>query len=361
MITLALACSASLPAQVQHRDLKSGRKQIRSLVLMPIQVHLTRVSLKGAEPMNQEARDTELPLTLEIEAVLRDLGYQLDVGSLSNETLAKDADQRYTVDDLQKKFDAELQLMHRKSKGVRRGRFTLGDDVVKLPLRDSVDALLFVRARGQVLTGNKRAFDALAPSLTNDTTLMDFGLVDARTGDVLYFAKSKMSADIQQDSEEVAAGIARAFMDLPKITSSSPPVGQIAPPAAADGPVAATEAGKTHDPTTPALPSANAPASGMQARRLRLSHVVLKGMLIRQVAPEYPEIASMNHVEGEVVMRVVIDRNGQVGETAVVSGPAQLIPAATSAVKQWRYRPFTVNGQVFEVETQIVATFKIGR
>ena len=60
-------------------------------------------------------------------------------------------------------------------------------------------------------------------------------------------------------------------------------------------------------------------------------------------------------------MRVVIDRNGEVAEVVVVSGPVQLIPAATSAVKQWRYRPFTAKGQIFEVETQIVITFKIGR
>ena len=86
----------------------------------------------------------------------------------------------------------------------------------------------------------------------------------------------------------------------------------------------------------------------------------MKGTLIKQVAPEYPQTAKENLVHGDVVMRVVIDRTGQVTNVAVVSGPIELISAATSAIKQWRYRPFTVRGQVFEVETKIVATFKIG-
>ena len=359
-ITLGLACITALPAQVQHRDLKSGTKQIRSLVLMPIRIDLTKVTLKGAEPMNEEAHDAELPLRLEIEAALRDLGYPLDVKSLANETLAKDADRRYTVDDLQRKFDAELKLMHRKSKGVRKGRFSLGDDVARLPLSDTVDGLLFVRVRGQVLTANRIKFGTFVPDARSNTALLDFALVDARTGDVLYFGKSRIMADIREDSEEVAAGIAKALMDLPKASPSSLAAFQNAPRATADG-TAAIQPGKPPELTVAPLPSANVSGSNLQARPIRLSHRVLKDMLIEKVAPEYPGIASMNHVEGEVEIRALIDRNGRVVETKTLSGPPQLVAAATSAVKQWRYRPFTVEGQAFEVETNIVVTFRLGR
>jgi TonB family protein len=364
---LILACVVFLPAQVAHRDLKSGKKRIRLIVLAPIQVNLTKMSMKGAESMMDEAHNMELPLTLEIETAMQDLGYTLDVESLSHEALARDADQRYAVDDLQKKFDAELQLMHRKSKGVRKGRFSLGDEVAKLPLNDQVDALLFVRAHGQVLTENKKAFGTFVAGSRSDFTVMDFGLVDARTGEVLYFARSKMAESLVQDTEEVAAGIAGAFADLPKVSpsafgASSLPVRQDPLTSTADAaPTTAMESGNAAESRAPMLPSADVPESGLQARRLRLSHVVMKKMLIRQIAPEYPGIASSNFVHGDVVMRVVIDRNGQVAEVAVLSGAMQLISAATSAVKQWRFRPLTVKGQVFEVETQIVITFKIGR
>ena len=68
----------------------------------------------------------------------------------------------------------------------------------------------------------------------------------------------------------------------------------------------------------------------------------------------------MNHIQGEVSMRIVIDRNGQVIECKDLSGPVALTSAASSAVKQWRYRPFTVNGQTFEIETAVTLTFKLG-
>ncbi len=367
VIMLILACVVSSAAQVEHRDLKSGKKRIRLIVLAPIQVTLTKMSMKGPEPMMDEARNVELPLTLEIEAAMQDLGYALDVETLSHEALAKDADLRYGVDDLQKKFDAELQLMHRKSKGVRKGRFSLGDEVAKLPLNDQVDALLFVRAHGQVLTESKKAFGTFVAGSRSEFAVMDFGLVDARTGDVLYFARSKVEANLVEDSEEVAAGIAEAFADLPKVSpsalgASSLPVRQDPLASTADAPpTTATEFAKPAESTALVPPTTDVPESGLQARRLRLSHVVMKRMLIRPVAPEYPGIAISKFVHGDVVMRVVIDRNGQVAEVAVVSGPKQLVPAATSAAKQWHYCPFTVKGQVFEVETQIVMTFKIGR
>jgi TonB family protein len=360
VLTLLLACITPLPARVEHRDLKSGKKQIHSLALMPIYVDLSKVSMKGAEPMHEEARETELPLTLEIAAVLRDLGYQLDVDSLSKENLARDTDQRYAVDDLQKKFDAELGLMRRKPKGVRKGRFTLGDEVAKLPLTDKVDTLLFVRASAQVMTENRKAFGAAVRSMGNDTTVMDFGLVDTKTGDVIYFAKSKVVANIMLDSEEISEGITKAFADLPRAGASLPPAPQNAPPANVPE-SAATESGRLPGPANASSPVAIAPDSGQQPGRLRLSHGVMKDMLIKRVAPEYPGIASMNQIQGDVVMEVVIDKNGQVGQVKFLSGPVQLAPAATSAVKQWRYRPFTVNGQGYEVETQITLTFQLGR
>jgi hypothetical protein len=55
----------------------------------------------------------------------------------------------------------------------------------------------------------------------------------------------------------------------------------------------------------------------------------------------------------------VIDKMGKVSDVKVESGAIQLIPAATAAVKQWRYRPLTLNGQIFEVETQITETFQV--
>ena len=108
------------------------------------------------------------------------------------------------------------------------------------------------------------------------------------------------------------------------------------------------------------LPIVDVPGQDAHPRRIRVSHAVLKGMLVRSVRPEHPGIASTNFVHGDVVMRVVIDTQGRVAEVKATSGPIQLIPAATSAMKQWRYRPVTLNGQTFEVETEITFAFGLG-
>lgn len=350
VVALMLAYCGLLPARAQHRDLKSGKKQLHSIALMPIQVELNRMSMKGVEPMMAEAQQAELPLKLEIQAVLRDLGYELDMDFLSTEGVVGDAEQRYAVDNLQKKFDAEMQVMRRKSKDVRKGRFSLGDEVARLAVREKTDALLFARVRGKVLTENKRAFGAFVAGTTNDTVMMDFGLVDARTGLVLYFAKAKATADILSQPEEIGACIAQAFIDLPQSLAQNSGSTSAAE-TSLSGPSSLSSGQFTGDMTSD---------SWVETRRLPLSHRVLKGTLVKQVPPEYPGIASMNHIEGDVAMRIVIDTSGQVSEVKVLSGPPPLVPAATSAIKQWRYRPFVIKGKPFEVETRVVMTFGMG-
>jgi hypothetical protein len=216
VVSLFLSCATFALAQFEHPDLKSGKKQVRSMVLMPVQVEITKVGMKGAEPMMEESRQTEQALTPVIGTVLHNLGYKLDMESLSRGTLEKDPDLRYTVDDLQKKFDEELKQMNRKSKDVRKGRFTLGDEVAKLPAGEKVDALLFVRAEGEVLTGGKKAFGWLVTGAAFDTAMMHFGVVDARTGDVLYFAKPVMVKNIAKKSEEAAGSVKKSFKNFVK-------------------------------------------------------------------------------------------------------------------------------------------------
>jgi len=157
--------------------------------------------------------------------VLKELGYKVDQESLAPAVLQKDPDLRYTVDDLQKKFDDELQLMNRKSKDVRKGRFTLGDEVTKLPAGDGVDALLFVRAEGEVLTGGKKTFGFLVTGDVNDVVMMHFGVVDAKTGDVLYFAKPVALRNIAKDAEKTAGAVKKSFKNLVK---ASPGEGAVA-------------------------------------------------------------------------------------------------------------------------------------
>jgi hypothetical protein len=213
---LVLLCCAGALAQFEHPDLKSGKKRVQSLLLMPVQVQLTRRSMKGSEPMMEESRQTEQALTPVVVNVLAQLGYKVDQNSLSPDVLGKDTDLRYTVDDLQKKFDDELARMNKKAKDVRKGRFTLGDEVAKLPAGEGVDALLFVRAHGQVLTGGKKAFGALVTGGIYDTAFMHFGVVDSKTGDVLYFARPVALRNIAKDADKTSGVVKKSFKNFAK-------------------------------------------------------------------------------------------------------------------------------------------------
>ena len=77
--------------------------------------------------------------------------------------------------------------------------------------------------------------------------------------------------------------------------------------------------------------------------------------------PAYPEIARRAGVQGEVVLMAVIDQQGAIQELQVKSGHPMLVTAATNAVRQWKYRPFRLNGAAIEVETQITVRFAMNR
>jgi hypothetical protein len=217
-LVAAMVLLWSIPAlaQFEHPDLKSGKKRVHSILFMPAQVRLIKVGMKGAESMTEESRQTELELSSVIGTVLQQLGYKVDQEALAPAVLDKDSDLRYTVDDLQKKFDDELRRMGRKAKDVRKGRFTLGDEVTKLPAGEGVDALLFVRANGQVLTGGKKAFGYLVTGQIFDMAFMQFGVVDAKNGDVLYFARPVAFRNLAKDSEKTERVIKKSFKNFAK-------------------------------------------------------------------------------------------------------------------------------------------------
>ena len=93
--------------------------------------------------------------------------------------------------------------------------------------------------------------------------------------------------------------------------------------------------------------------------RVRISGGVTKGLLIQRVEPTYPTLARAARVQGDVILSAVIDTNGQIQNLQLVSGHPMLVPAAIAAVKQWRYKPYLLNGQPVEVETTITVIFTL--
>lgn len=82
--------------------------------------------------------------------------------------------------------------------------------------------------------------------------------------------------------------------------------------------------------------------------------------LIQRISPEYPAVARAGHVQGTVVIEAVIDATGNVVSEHAVSGPGLLIPAALSAVQQWKYEPTYLNGKPVELAMEVTVSFHLG-
>ena len=94
-------------------------------------------------------------------------------------------------------------------------------------------------------------------------------------------------------------------------------------------------------------------------QRVRVSQGVSQGLLIKKVQPPYPPLARQARIQGNVVLQAEISKDGTIQNLRLMSGHPMLAPAAIEAVKQWRYKPYFLNGEPVEVETQITVIFSL--
>src|SRR6266571_1306699 len=93
--------------------------------------------------------------------------------------------------------------------------------------------------------------------------------------------------------------------------------------------------------------------------RVRVSQGVTQGLLIRKVQPTYPPLARQARIQGAVLLQAEISKDGTIQNLRLISGHPMLTSAAIDAVKQWRYKPYILNGEPVEVETQITVNFTL--
>jgi TonB family protein len=92
------------------------------------------------------------------------------------------------------------------------------------------------------------------------------------------------------------------------------------------------------------IPVASAP--------LHVSEKDMRHLVLKKAHPVYSQFMLETRIQGTVVLRVIVDKSGVPIKVSVVSGHPVLIPAAIDSAKQWRYKPFLVNGNPVEVETE---------
>jgi protein TonB len=87
----------------------------------------------------------------------------------------------------------------------------------------------------------------------------------------------------------------------------------------------------------------------------------MEGNLIRRVQPTYPVPAKAAGIQGTVLLKAIIGRDGKIEKVQVLTGHPLLVKAAVDAVSQWLYRPYLLNDQAVEVETEVTVNFILGR
>jgi periplasmic protein TonB len=137
-------------------------------------------------------------------------------------------------------------------------------------------------------------------------------------------------------------------------------------PAAAEAPqVAAPDAlgfGANSDEKTISGLVSNASVSVPRAvaqQTVRVSQGVSQGLLSKRVQPVYPAQAMQMRVQGAVQLQATIAKDGSVANLKVLSGDGMLSRAAIEAVRQWQYKPYYLNGEPIEIQTQITVNFKL--
>jgi protein TonB len=116
---------------------------------------------------------------------------------------------------------------------------------------------------------------------------------------------------------------------------------------------------KATDSALANIVSSNVPVPKPAPEALKISEGVTQGLLIKKIAPTYPSAALKLRKQGTVELLATVSKTGSITKLQVLRGESILSQAAIEAVRQWKYRPFLLNAEPVEIETQITIHFKL--
>jgi TonB family protein len=191
------------------------------------------------------------------------------------------------------------------------------------------------------------ASQTLAPK-TAAATAADKPSAGSGNSPVLRIAASSGPGSKKQDAAPalVMSSAARSTTQAPAEESAPPPPNPLSLASANDSALNGLMSS-----AEPSLPKAT-------MATLRISQGVSQGLLIKRVQPTYPQAALAIHAQGAVQIEATINKDGSVTNLKVLGGDPILAHAALEAVRQWRYKPYYLDGAPVEIQTQITVNFK---
>ena len=207
----------SANAQYLHPSVVEKKVTIRSAVILPAKVEIVKESAKGSEMMVAESADISGSV---MEAVGQALQKKkITVAPNPFEPAALDETRKYTLADIQTRYDALLPKLVDKSKDIKKARFTLGDEVMLLNVHKDADVLVFIRGQGRMFTKGKTAFSLINIfNLDFPFAQITVGVVDAHSGEVLAFTKPMSASKVLKDKKALNKMIEKSLKKLPAAT-----------------------------------------------------------------------------------------------------------------------------------------------
>src|SRR5262245_34804502 len=218
LLAPVLAMGQRLHPRLKEAKPGGDKLVISRVVILPAQVSLVKDGMKGAEPLEKEAAAATPIIEKALAKALTAKNLTVIDSPFGAETLQNDEKLKYALADVQRNYNELLPKIMKKQKDVEKGRFSLGDQVLLLNQDDNIDAFVFVTATGQRKTGGKKALGAvlLNPLLMMRFYLVNIGIADARTGEVLAHTLVVTVFDIgKEDDKKLVGFLTNGLKKLP--------------------------------------------------------------------------------------------------------------------------------------------------
>jgi len=219
VVLVVVSGSHRINAQFIHPKIKSKETTIRTVVVMPAKINVVRDSMKGPEGMAAESDELSVRVEKMVAEVLskRKNVTTLPIPGAAAAPADGDSQQKYNVADFQTKFDELLPKIMKKRSDVKKGRFSMGDEVLNLNLEKGADAIVFIRGAGKKLTGGKTAMRWLVGGVVPAYLRLQIGIVDARNGEVLLYTDPDLAGDPTTAIDRLRKALEEGFKKLPEV------------------------------------------------------------------------------------------------------------------------------------------------
>jgi hypothetical protein len=191
-------------------------RPIRTVLLMPAEVQVMKSGVKGSESMTTESDAFGQRITQMLVQQFAAAKVHVLPDPFSTDALKQNNELQTALTRLQNKYDTLSRQLHAKSADVRRGRYSLGDEVSTLGPAGEADLIVFIRGGGAIPTSSKKTLGWLTWSPSMNTVRLYVSLVDARSGDIVAIIKINRAAGLQVKTDGVVArALAESFKKLP--------------------------------------------------------------------------------------------------------------------------------------------------